>query len=160
MGAIPTGEFLVVVFRGAITLALLETRPARTWSVGGTWYHEIPETQSTGFYDWLRDRAGGIVGLRYAPPVEAQVPLDQFTRLPYINVRPDQKVFEVYFGREREYNEAESDDQAFVGIAHFVSDAGDWAISFETYDLSSSEMESIRRAEVEWTNLVVPASRA
>lgn len=149
----PKGEFLVIVFRPELTLALSEAQPAEGVSIEGVSYRATSTGDFTGFYDWLRDRSGKIIGLRYWPGSEGKLPLHTLNHLPYVRVPPGGTCIEVYFSQKRETDESRSDDQAFGGNSHFLSDSGELAICFETYFLSDSEMTSIREAKARWASL-------
>jgi hypothetical protein len=151
----PKGEFLVVIFRPSLTLALLEALPRDGLLVDGANYRPVPKGDSAAFYDWLRDRSGRVLGVRHWPS-EPNLPIQAIGQLPYVRLGHDGSSVEVYFGDSREVDDDQSDDQAFGGSTQFVSESGDFAIAFETYFLSESEVASIREARAGWASITTP----
>ena len=55
----------------------------------------------TGFYDWLRDSDGNILGVRYWPFEEIHLPIKKLSQLPYVVVAKDKSYLEIYFSDGR-----------------------------------------------------------
>lgn len=147
----PKGEFLLIVFRPELTLAFLEVQPPSSFAIVGTTYRAVPTDDDAGFYDWLRDRTGRIMGVRYW--LQDRSILAALGRLPYVRVPPDGRCVEIFFAKNRETDEARSNDQAFGGVSHFLADSGEWAISFETYFLEPPEIQAIGEASGKWVSV-------
>ncbi|SRR6266567_1520338 len=147
----PKGEFLLVVFRPELTLALLEVQPPSGFAIAGTTYRAVPTDDGAGFYDWLRDRTGKIIGVRYW--LEDRGIFTTLARLPYVRIPPDGRCVEIFLGKSRETDEARSSDQAFGGVSHYLADSGEWAISFEAYFLEPAEIQAIGEANGRWVSV-------
>jgi hypothetical protein len=154
----PKGEFLLVVFRPELTLALLEVQPPSGFAIAGATYRVVPTDDYAGFYDWLRSRTGRIIGVRYW--LQDGSVLTALSRRAYVHVPPDRRCIEIFFGKSRESDEARSNDQAFGGVSHFVADSGEWAISFETYFLEPAEIQAIREGDGRWVSVTYGSEAA
>lgn len=160
MASVANGEFLVIAFRPHLTLALIESKPVRGFYIDEVSYRSVSSGDSTGFYDWLRDRDGKVIGVRFWPEGEAEPPLQALAHLEYVRFSQDQRSLEVFFSDDRDTDEGQSDDQSFGGRSHYLSDSGELAICFETYFLTPPEMTSIREAPGQWVRLAVMPSIA
>ncbi len=147
-----SGEHLVAALGPRLTLALLETGPPSEFELDGVRFRDSGLGDFTGFYDWLRDREGRPVGVRYCPAVSTAAQMSRVAAVPY--VRRDGECLEIRFGDRVPIDYAASDDQSFGGNRLFVSDAGGIALSFETYFLAEEELRAIREAQAHWGTLI------
>jgi len=93
----------------------------------------------TGFYDWLRDPAGGVIGVRYLPFEASRAVCDAVCAFPYVEVAADRSSFAIFFSPERAFDPASSGDQAFGGNRVFVADDGTYALTFDLDSLDEAE---------------------
>lgn len=141
---------LVIVFKPRLTLALVAGHPIDELILGGVRYRDAGYGEWTGFYDWLRDNKGRVIGVRYWPD-DPQFLLDILPLFPYAMI-PDNKFYvEVYFSNTRAVEKKKSHDQDFLFDKLFVADNGDYAIAFDTSLITPDQLKDIRSsAEADW----------
>ena len=93
----------------------------------------------TGFYDWLRDPAGGVIGVRYLPFEASRAVCDAVAAFPYVDVTADCSSLAVFFSTERAFDPASSGDQAFGGNRVFAAADGTYALTFDAGTLNDAE---------------------
>jgi hypothetical protein len=93
----------------------------------------------TGFYDWLRDPGGDVIGVRYLPFEASRAVCDTVSTFPYVEVATDCSSFAIFFSSERAFDPASSGDQAFGGNRVFVADDGTYALTFDLDSLDEAE---------------------
>ena len=98
----------------------------------------------TGFYDWLRDSEGQLLGVRYWLDGTTDFILEQHRSLPY--VRDAGGAIEVYFGLSRAVDALKSADQEFLFSAVFKSLAGVCALAFDIEGLGTADIDHAKRA--------------
>lgn len=151
--------YLAIIFRAQLTLAKLPEAPSDTIWIGETRLIDKGNGDWSGFYDWLRDSAGQIVGVRFWPFEQARFLCDFLGRFPYVRVEGSHRFIEIYFRSDRNIAVGRSDDQAFGGN-HIFSADGEWAITFDLKTLASSEAASIDALAVNWEPACVEEVRA
>lgn len=155
------GPCLLVACRtGEPALALTEQCPVGDFRMGDRDFEDKGFGDWTGFYDWLRDFSGKVVGVRYWPFEETAFLIDLLCDRGYI-VPGDKSYLEIYFSQNSRVDRRKSDDQEFGSNKIFCSKEGTWLISFDTRGLSSSERESLRASDAaQWETASIPAIAA
>jgi len=92
----------------------------------------------TGFYDWLRDAAGGVIGVRYLPFEASQALCDAVAGFPYVDMTADRSSLTVFFSDERAFDPASSGDQSFGRNRVFVASDGAFALTFDAGTLDAA----------------------
>ncbi len=106
-------------------------------------YHPVDSEDWTGFYDFLRNDKGIIIGIRYWPDEEAMFICDLIRHLPYAKVSEKKEWIEFYFTTDRDYISALSTDQQFTGNWILKSRSGKYAITFRIDILIDTEKQRI-----------------
>jgi hypothetical protein len=152
-----TGErkdrYLIVFLRERLTLALTETPPTEVLHAQGSEYRDIGHGHLTGFYDWLREPAGGLIGVCYLPLRETGFPFELAAGFSYVLTPQSPACLEIYFGPDRGYDPKRSDTQDFGDNWVYRSAEGELAISFGTHWLDESDIERLRQYPVDWIPL-------
>ena len=99
------------------------------------------DSSENGFYDYLRNRDGGIVGLRLSSFRKHRLQ-DYFKDLDYVRHDERRLCIEVYFSS---IEFSMGDDQAFGDDAIWVSQRGVYALQVGTDFLSDNEFRSLSR---------------
>ena len=105
---------------------------------------EYEDNDYSGFYDWMRNSVGEIIGLRYTrldgfePAISTAL-----KKLPYVNFTHE-KIIEIYFNPNRDYVEANSNDQDIGICKMYVSTNQMYAILLDILYLTSDEVLSIK----------------
>ena len=152
-------QCLLVALGQQPVLALVAECPHDEFSLDGRVYRDKGYGAWTGFYDWLRDRHGQIVGLRYWPFEETRFLTDSLRALPYVRVDEDRSFVEFYLADARAVDHELSDDQHFGDNRLFATDSGELGISFGTETLSEPEMDHVRALVASNTPGIIDAPR-
>jgi hypothetical protein len=143
-------RYFLVALRHRPALALSAECPTRVLTLDHKVYQDVGHGEWTGFYDWLRDPCGDIVGVRYWPFEDVQLPLDLGASAtlasPALVVSPDGAKAEVYFTTSRQVVPADSADQDFGCSKVFAAADGELAICFDVSALTDTELASLRAA--------------
>jgi hypothetical protein len=140
---------LLVILGPRLTLARDLQWPLKGFLVGNKQYLDAAFGEWTGFYDWLRDTDGNLLGVRYAPSEDTEFLIERVTNLSYVKADPSRDI-EIYFSQKRTVDAKHSCDQAFLYDAIFHSDDGDYAIGFGIEELSETDIYTLEKAEAEW----------
>jgi len=141
---------LIVALRPKLGLALAESWPVADLLIDGHLYRPVGP-QWSGFYDWLRDGSGALLGVRYNATDETRFVLDQSRTLDYTEAG-NYDDLAIFFSPKRAFDPAQSADQDFLYDQVFVSDAGRGiVICFATDNLTDSQLETL--ASGPWENL-------
>jgi len=138
--------------------------PTGQFRMDGRLYKEAGDYGDwTGFYDWLRQDSGHIVGVRYSPFEQTEFLIKAVEGLTYVVIPEPKRCIEVYFSPgsgSRGVDRSESDDQTFGSNRIFYSgeEKGRYLISFDTRRLSESEMQSIRTSKARWETVSMEAN--
>jgi hypothetical protein len=116
----------------------------------GRYYRDAGLGDFTGFYDWLRDAGGGVIGVRYWPFEASRAVCDEVAAFPYVDLTSDRSSLAVFFSAERAFDPANSGDQAFGGNRVFVAADGAYALTFDAGTLD--DVETAR-------GIIAPATR-
>lgn len=134
-----SGGCLLVAFRSRPVLTLVEECPGDAFQIGDRYYRDKGYGDWTGFYDWLKDSAGRVLGVRYWPFEETHFLLELLSQFPYVVVAEDQSYLEIYFSSDCQVERQRADDQDFGANKVFSTDQGEWVISFDTMGLKLSD---------------------
>ena len=83
-----------------------------------------------GFYDWLRNSEGQLLGVRFFPFEDFAFLFEITKQLEYVAVDQECRWLDIYFSADREVDESISDDQGFGGNMILRSEDGNYALSF------------------------------
>jgi hypothetical protein len=126
---------LLVVLKQDLTPFVVRGELDEQLTVGGTTFMDTGYGDFTGFYDWLRNSKGQILGVRYYPFEDIHFLFDIVGTLNYIDASRNREVFNIYFSDDRVFDESVSDDQAFGGNKVYQSWSGEYAVSFAATDM-------------------------
>jgi hypothetical protein len=108
----------------------------------GRAYADCGLGESTGFYDWLRNAQGEVVGVRYWPFELTSFVLDECRERDYAVVHPGRCV-EIYFFGSDQADDLRSADQAFLISAVLREPDGRYALLFGTEDLAPTDLRRL-----------------
>lgn len=105
---------------------------------------ECDDNDFSGFYDWLRDSTGKVIGVRYTTLDSfKQVLIKSLKRLPYVNF-VHEKIVEIYFhDKNRSIDDENSNDQDFGICKVYSLSNSTFAILFDIEYLTKYEFLSI-----------------
>jgi len=97
-----------------------------------------------GFYDFLRNRGGAIIGIRMSP-FDSRPLIDYADALDYIYVDPVRVYLEIYL---REYRRSADGpaEQAFGDDAIWSDSQGTYALQLGTGELSEGDLDALRES--------------
>lgn len=145
-------ECLVVVLQPTLVFATLGACPKDGFYFRGKRYHDRGYGSFTGFYDWIRDSAQKIIGLRYWPFEETVFILEKLAHWSRAVRAQDESYLEIYFASGQNVDWQHSDDQDFGSNQFFSTDDDEWAISFAIKRLDDREVDDIYTAAVHLDN--------
>lgn len=130
----------VVLFLGPV----LEVGTGTPWpldcvEVGGRQLMNTGAGDVTGFYDWLRDAQGTLVGVRYWPFEGTLHILERVSNREYVRATT-LKCVQIFLSGFVEVDESKSKDQAFQYSAMFLSGDGDCALVVGAEDLDERDL--------------------
>jgi hypothetical protein len=131
---------LVVVCTDEIATAVVPCCPERSFVFENDFYEDQGFGDFTGFYDWLRNAEGRVIGVRYLPADELEFLCNAIAQLPYVVVDPQINSIELYFSDDRSIDESVSNDQEFGDNRLFKSASGTFALSFNASEVLNSLM--------------------
>ncbi|MEO6979653.1 MAG: hypothetical protein ABI113_14780 [Mucilaginibacter sp.] len=107
-------------------------------------FDEYEDNDYSGFYDWMRNPLGEIIGLRYTR-LDGFEPIiiTALKKLPYLNFTHE-KIIEIYFNPNRDYVEDNSNDQDIGVCKMYVSANQTYAILLDILYLTPDEFSSIK----------------
>lgn len=149
----PAARLLLTFLRSSLAVAVLPEHPGMSFTQGDQRFTESGHGDLTGFYDWLRDASGTLLGVRYWPLREVDFPRDAVRHLPYVAVSDEDPSIEIYFSTRRDFEPGLSVDQDFGENTVYVSDDGDYAVSFGTHWLEEADLHRIRSYGVDWVTV-------
>lgn len=127
---------LFLILTSSLEFRLLD-RVASPVTVGSEIYSRIEGEDTHGFYDWLRESSGLIIGLRYDLFRNYDEILNAIREFEYVEVEAIHEISEIvtfYFSTERQFCEDKSGDQFFSGDYIYRSASGVYAMSFDLPD--------------------------
>lgn len=140
---------LLVVLRPKLTLAKSPAWPLKGFALDSKEYRDAALGEWTGFYDWLRDADGSLLGVRYWLNEGTEFLAQQAHALDYVSVDPS-RFIEIYFSDRRQVAPKLSADQDFLYDPVFRSDDGEYALGFAMEDLGESDLRNIEKAQADW----------
>jgi len=140
---------LIVFLRPKIALALGKDWPITRLSIDNKTFEPVGPHWS-GFYDWLRDIRGRVVGVRYHPTEYTDFLLKFVDRLEYAELGQFSDL-SLFFGEARTIDPATSEDQNFIYDQVFESQ-GEYAIAFAKPGFSTEEQAGLSEGGTEWLN--------
>ena len=141
---------LLVVLGPQLHLAKNLQWPLKGFLSESTHFRDSGLGDWTEFYDWLRDSAGNILGVRYWLRSDTEFLIEYAKGKEYIQSESPRQI-EIYFSERRGADAELSCDQDFLYDAIFRSDNGDYAIAFGMGGLSESDLRSLESVEAIWT---------
>jgi hypothetical protein len=127
----------------------IPTWPVRGFVLDGRKYIDIGIGEWTGFYDWLRDIKGNLLGVRYWLNEETETLSRQPRQFDYLRV-DGTRFIEIYFSDSRQVEPKLSADQDFLYDPVFRSDDGEYALGFALDGLGLTELRNIDGAQADW----------
>jgi len=137
------------VLRSRLALAESPTWPLKEFTLNGKKFHDTRLGEWTGFYDWLRDSNGGLLGVRYWLSEGTELLEEHARVLTYTKVDPSRHI-EVYFSERKDFDANLSADQEFLYDPVFRSDDGSYALGFAMDGLSESDIRNLENAQADW----------
>lgn len=136
-------NLLVVFRREQAGLAVVEGDVAGEFFLGEDRFQDERHGHLTGFYDWLRDHHGALVGVHFCPVESSEYLVDVVRSLEYVEVESDGQSFVARFMASPLQLSVSSHDQAFGGIV-FVSNDGVFGISLDTTYVDPKDIDRLR----------------
>jgi hypothetical protein len=140
---------LIIFLRPRLTLAITDFRPGNGFDADGDHFRDDRRDEWTGFYDWLRDPEGQLVGIRYCPFEYLESLIEKVESFSYARSVPG-RYLEIFFSSLRNLDQSRSGDQAFEYDQVFLSERSEYAIAFGMKSLSTSDVERLRQANADW----------
>lgn len=125
-----TRRCLVLIVRSKVALAVLAACPERTFTAGSQRFHDLTGKDFIGFYDWIRNSAGRVIGVRQTLSEEFDRLVALFPSPSYVQHERNPTRIEFYFSDERDYDPIESSDQDFLMNRLMRSQTGEFALTF------------------------------
>ena len=140
---------LLVILSPQLTLAKNLHWPLKGFLVNNKRYVDTAFGDFTGFYDWLRDADGNLLGVGYTPCEDTKFLVEHTEKLSYVKADRSPHI-EIYFSEKRAIDAKRSCDQEFLYDAVFRSDDSDYALGFGIEELSETDLHRLEKAEAEW----------
>jgi hypothetical protein len=102
------------------------------------------QEREVGFYDFLRNRQKGLIGLRFSFFSREKI-LKDAADLDYVYIDPKRQYMEVYLKDYRSAADGPA-EQAFGDDALWRSSQGTYALQVGTAELSDGDMDVLRKA--------------
>lgn len=144
-------ECLLVILQPQLTLAKNQHWPLKGFISDGRLFRNTGIGDLTGFYDWLRDAAGSVLGVRYWLNSETEFMVGHTAGKSYVHADLSCYI-EIYFSESRAVDAQLSGDQDFLYDAVFQSKDGAYAIGFGMGGLSEANLESLRSSGIVWAD--------
>jgi len=100
--------------------------------IDGALYVQTKAADWQGFYDWMRTRRGTVVGVRLWLDEDGDKRL-LAVQCDGVEIDATRGLVQIWFTRERECDEGQSDDQDFGGNRLFRSFDGSLALTFNPF---------------------------
>lgn len=141
-----TGRYLLLALRHELECAISERPPGNSVIMGHKAYADLDHGDWLGFYDWLRNSHGHILGVRFWPFEDVEgILLDVSIANNYITILPN-KGLEIFFSQNKNYEARISGDQDFSFSKVYRSRDGYYALAFGMLDLPAQEVSSVLSA--------------
>lgn len=126
-------ERLGLVVRDSCPLSFLQD---------GEFFRSLRGVDFNGFYDFLRDNSGRILGTSLSVFPAAELLLDTLRPFSYVEV-VNPTILRIFFGQDRNFDPSISIDQYFGDNRIYRSTSGRTALSLSLAPLTPSEIRSI-----------------
>jgi hypothetical protein len=139
-------EKVLIVTIAPKPVAQLVIAGARKVQIGGKVFEEIGAGDTNGFYDFLRDRDGNILGVKYSPFLGLSYLCDSAVSgdgMRVINPHTSKASLELFWGSAASYDPVLSEDQFFDYNYVFSAADGSFAVTFGFSYLSEMEINNI-----------------
>lgn len=134
---------LLITLRPKLGMAIVPDWPIRTLTVDGQIYRPVGPEWS-GFYDWLRSKDGEVIGVRYHVTEDTRFLLKEASALNYAMIGQHEDVC-IFFGDNRAFDPARSDDQDIAYDQVFVSNGEGSAICFSAENLTPTQIADLTK---------------
>lgn len=121
---------LCVVLGQSLGFALMPDHPRESIRLATRTYLDRGGGDFIGFYDWLRDSFGRVIGVRETFGAGFESLVNLIPDRDFLVKTNHPPCVEVFFGRAREYDEGESADQDFLMNLLLVSSDGEVVLTF------------------------------
>jgi hypothetical protein len=141
-------EFVIAVTLDPAPKVISMPKEATAFEDGADRFEDIGLGVLNGFYDFLRESGGGIIGIRFMPYPDAEFLLTSVRGSHRLRVARQglQGTLTIYFGDDVAFDSSVSIDQYFGDNAIYRSlETGRFAISFGLDTLSPAETASLLR---------------
>lgn len=138
-------QTLLLVFDERLDLVVKDSCPL-SFVHDSHFFENIRGQDFNGFYDFLRDDSGRVLGISFSVFPAAEFLLDSLRAFSYVQC-VDPTVLRIFFGRDRDFNPSNSIDQYFGENRVYRSTSGKVALSFSLAPLAPSEVGSIPTAD-------------
>lgn len=125
-----TRRCLVLVVRPKVTLAVIPACPEQSFTEGSQCFLDQTGEDFIGFYDWIRDSSGHVLGVRQTLSEEFDKIAAQLPTPSYVRHERDPIRLEFYFSDERDYDPTQSSDQDFLMNRLLRNQLGEFAFTF------------------------------
>jgi|GEM_PF-1890863 len=135
----------IAVILGSSPRVSAIAKNASAFDISGDRFEDVGLGVHNGFYDFLRNRAGAVIGLRYLPSGDAEDILKGISETEGLSLAREgrQLAVLVFCGREQDFDPKTSSDLYFGDNAVYRSKAsGKLAIGFALDSLSLQEVAS------------------
>ena len=110
--------------------------------IGNDAFKAIEKDNYSGFYDWLRNEIGEVIGIRYTRLKGFQPVVKEALNGLYYAIFTHKKIIEIYFYSKRDYKAETSNDQD-IGICKLYVSGNSYAILLDILYLTNDEFLSI-----------------
>lgn len=123
----------MVIIRRDGSAKLLEDHPGTSLTVDGeSFVTDKPDPDWLGFYDWLRVATGEVIGVRLQLDDPSSIASEVLELLCSVDSRNSRDELYVFFGSQREFEPALSDDADFGGNVLYRGEFGSVALTFNS----------------------------
>lgn len=129
-----TNNIILVVLKSTLEIVQLNDLSHKIILDGQEFTKKI-KGDFLGFYDWLKNKEGNIIGLRYFLFEDYQFIIDDLALLHVNYLEIDSAVrynsiLYIYFSEEKDFIDKVSNDQLFGDNCIYKSELGEYAITF------------------------------
>jgi hypothetical protein len=123
-------KFLLIELKTIPHFWLTAELPEKGFLLNKTKYENTGRGEFLGFYDFLRNAADKVVGVRYFPFEDIQFLTEMLSGAANVEIRADGKIWVFYFSEAQNFVESKSDDQCFGDNNLFKSKDGAFLLTF------------------------------
>lgn len=141
-------ECLLVFLDQCLGLAFADHWPLESIAANSEIYVPV-SSEFSGFYDWLRDSTGELIGIRHNGVRDNEVLRSHDFDYKYARIGRHGEL-ELFFVGKKTVDPKRSVDQDFLYNQIFRSDSGAVCLSFAMSGLTSDDIDIIRQVDAEW----------